>query len=161
YAEAATHLSDAIPLNRRSNAPVSEIRNRLLLATALDHQGLGSRAKEHRDSAYALIRRTDVEPTLLFWAGKALAPAGDAERAAVLLEPLATNAQPTRAAPRAALEGLRGEVLVARGAAGGALPDLQQAMLADSTVHSMESIAHATAAARDADRAASLYEALV
>jgi tetratricopeptide (TPR) repeat protein len=160
YAEAATHLADAIPLNRRIGAPVSEIRNRLLLATALDHQGLGARAREHLDSAYALIRRTDAEPTLIFWVGKALARAGDAARAAALLAALERYPHPASATLRSAREGLRGEVLVARGTAKEALPALEQALLADSSGYTLESLAHAAAAAGAADRAASLYESI-
>ncbi|MGH7505113.1 MAG: BTAD domain-containing putative transcriptional regulator, partial [Longimicrobiales bacterium] len=160
YAEATDRLSQALLLNRRMAADVSAIRNHLLLAAVLEQRGLVDEASEQRDSSYTLTLRTDTEPTLLFWVGKGLARGGDTERAGALLERLEARVHQGSTTDRAALEGLRGEVLVVRGSALDALQHLQQAMQIDSTRFTLESLAYATAAADSLDRAAALYEAL-
>src|SRR5690606_22623967 len=69
----------------------------------------------------------------------------------------------------AALEALRGEVLLASAGAGGgdagdrakaALPHFERALLADSSAMTLESLAHAVLAAGDLDRALRLYTEL-
>jgi tetratricopeptide (TPR) repeat protein len=97
---------------------------------------------------------------LLFWVGKALARAGDAERADVLLEGVKRRVHEGSTTDRAALEGLLGEVLIARNTPDEAVSHLEQAMHADSTRYTLESLAYGTAAAGDLDRAATLYDAL-
>jgi DNA-binding SARP family transcriptional activator/tetratricopeptide (TPR) repeat protein len=160
YAEASRHLSEAIVLARVMDQPVTAVRNRLLLATALEHRGLFAEAMEQVDSAYAVTRRSDAEPTFLFWVGKALARAGNAEGAAELLKTLEGRGHEGSTTDLAALEGLRGELLVAQNKAAEGVSHLQISRDADPDRYTLESLAHGMAAAGNLERAAALYEEL-
>src|SRR5690606_18249633 len=81
-------------------------------------------------------------------------------RAALLLENLRARVHEGSSTDRSALEGLVGEVLIARGTPAEALPHLEQATHADSTRYTLESLAYGTAAAGDLDGAAALYSGL-
>ncbi len=160
YTEATRYLTDAVLLARLNQAGVTEIRNRMLLSTVLDERGRRGEAREQLDSALAVGRRTDMEPTLLFWLGKALARSGNVKPAEALAGQLERRAHEGSAADLSALEGLRGELLVAHGEAQQAVSHLEIAMRADNTGFTMESLAHGLAAAGDLERAASLYDEL-
>lgn len=160
YTAAVRHLGEAIELSRSSNARISELRNRLLMASALDMRGRKRDAAAQRDSAYALVVGADVESTLLFWTGKALARAGDVRRATLLLARLEKSARGESATDRAALEALRGELLVARGRAADAMPQMENALRADSSAVVLESAARGAMRAGAIDRAIVLYRRL-
>jgi serine/threonine-protein kinase len=160
YTEASRHLSEAIVLARVMDQAITAVRNRMLLATALEHRGLSAEAKEQVDSLYAITRRIDAEPTFLFWVGKTLARAGNVEGASELLKTLEGRVHEGSTTDLSALEGLRGEVLVAQNKASEALPHLQMSRDADPDRYTLESLAHGTAAAGNLERAAALYEEL-
>ena len=160
FAEASTKLADAIVLNRVKEQGTSEIRNRLLLATFLQERGRTREAAVQLDSSYAVVRRIDTEATLFFWVGKALARAGDVRRASVLLEQVDKMVRGESQTGRAALEGLRGEIQLARRDPASAFTHLQRAVEADSGAVVLESAAHGAAAAGRLDDAARLYERL-
>ena len=160
YGDAVDLLQQAIPLNRSENAAVSELRNRLLLATALGQTGATEGARAQLDAAYTLASGIDADPILLYWLGKALSRDSDATRAAALLAQLDASRHPDNVPARAASAALQGEILVARGNARAALPHLEQALRDDSSKITLESLAHAVAAAGDHERAVTLYEEL-
>jgi tetratricopeptide (TPR) repeat protein len=159
FAEAARHLAESLPLLRAVDAPVSELRNHMLLASTLDLLDRAREAAEHRDSAFAISQRIDTEATLVYWLGKALARAGDDRRATQLLEALEPRVR-EGATDRAALEGLRGEVLVARGQPEQGVLHLERAYGADRRSIVLESLAWAVTNAGAFERAAALYEDL-
>jgi DNA-binding SARP family transcriptional activator/Tfp pilus assembly protein PilF len=160
YGEAADMLQQAIPLNQAERAGTSELRNRLLLATALGQTGATEAARAQLDAAYAVATGFDADPILLYWLGKALCRNGDATRAAALLAQLDANRHPANVPARAASAALQGEILAAQGDARAALPHLEQALREDSSKITLESLAHAVAAAGDHERAERLYEDL-
>jgi len=160
YRDAADQLAEAAAINRFAGAPLSEVRNRLLLAATYEQLGDSERTRAELDSAYAVGRRIDLEPTVFFWLGKALARAHSTRAAVQLLDSLGTRVRPDARSHRAALEGLRGEVLVAQGDAAGAVPHLEAMIRADSSAYTLESLAFGVAAAGDLDRAAQLYREL-
>jgi DNA-binding SARP family transcriptional activator/tetratricopeptide (TPR) repeat protein len=160
YTEAARHLGEAVLITRVLEADVSELRNRLLLASALDLLGRSSEASVQRDSAFEICTHIDAEPTLLYWTGKALARAGHIERTAVLLDRLNARVHEGSATDRAAAEGLMGELLVARGRADEGVAHLEIALQSDSTTVVLESLAHAVTTAGSLERATHLYEEL-
>jgi DNA-binding SARP family transcriptional activator/Tfp pilus assembly protein PilF len=160
YTEASRYLSEAVLLARVNDAGVTQLRNHLLLATALERRGLAADAAAQRDSAYAVSERMDAETTLLYWVGKSLARAGDTRRAGLLLARLERGVHEGSSTDGAAREALRGEVLVAEGRAAAAVPHLELALRADSTRFTLESLAHGVAAANGFERAAALYEEL-
>jgi DNA-binding SARP family transcriptional activator len=159
YEEASSDLADAIVLNRSSKQPNSEIRNRLLLAMMLEERNRRRDATVQLDSAYALLQRSDIEATMVFWVGKALARSGDTRRASVLLERIERAARADSPTDRAALGGLRGEIQIARRDTA-AVVGLQQALEANSSSVLQESVAHAAMVAGRFDEAATMYEKL-
>jgi DNA-binding SARP family transcriptional activator/tetratricopeptide (TPR) repeat protein len=160
YTEATRHLREAVLLTRVLDAGVSELRNRLLLASALEQLGQAAEAAAQRDSAFAICKQIDAEPTLLYWTGKALARAGHVDRTAALLESLNARVHEGSATDRAAAEGLLGELLVARGRSAEGVAHLEIALRSDSTTVVLESLAHAASAAGSLERSARLYEEL-
>ncbi|MCC6772603.1 MAG: tetratricopeptide repeat protein [Gemmatimonadaceae bacterium] len=157
YVEASASLSEANVLLGDGPAWVSVVRNRLLLATTLSRRGRGREARAQLDTAFVLATRNDVEPTLLLWLGTALARVGDVARAARVLDVVRAREHAGSATDRAAVEGLTGELLVARRRAREAIPHLEAALRADSTALARESLAHALAAAGDLGPAIELY----
>ena len=160
YAAACAHLRDALSLLPPATAAVSIVRDRLLLAGALELRGDPAAAGAQIDSAWTLTNAIDAEPTILYWVGKALARTGDAERAAGLRVALRSRVHEGSATDLAASEGLEGEVLVATRRATEAVPHLEAAFRADSSNVTLESLAHALVMAGQLGRADSLYRAL-
>jgi hypothetical protein len=140
YVEASASLSEANVLLGDGAAWVSVVRNRLLLATTLSRRGRGREARAQLDTAFVLATRNDVEPTLLLWLGTALARVGDVARAARVLDVVRAREHAGSATARAAVEGLTGELLVARRRAREAIPHLEAALRADSTALARESL---------------------
>lgn len=157
--EASTNLSDAIVLNRVAKSVVSEIRNRLLLATLLTERGLARHAAVELDSAFAITQRIDVEATMIFWVGKALARSGDMRRASELLARLERTTRADSPVDRGALAGLRGEILVQRDPAA-ALALLKPIVDAGGGAVFQESAAFAAMTAGRFDEAIAMYERL-
>lgn len=172
YADASGLLAEAAELSRSTGALLSELRNRLLLATSLERRGLAWEAAAQLDTSYVRAVDAELDPTFVYWLGKALARAGDAGRAGALLERLEARALPASPPVSAALEALRGEVMLARSLSGdpalpdrragaaAAVPHLEQALRADSNATTLESLAYAVARAGELDRATHLYEEL-
>jgi DNA-binding SARP family transcriptional activator/tetratricopeptide (TPR) repeat protein len=159
YADAATSLADAVLLTRASPvSATSEVRNHLLLATTLDEIGRGAEAARALDSAFATVSRMDAEATLLYWVGKALARSGDTRRSARLADVLSKKVRPGSPTDAAALEALRGEVLLASGQLDEAMRHLDSAWRADSNSNIRESVAYGAATSGKFERAATLYE---
>ncbi len=158
YSRAPARLAEAIGLT--SEALLSQVRNRLLLAAALDRLGRERDAAAQLDSSYVSVRRFDAEPTFLFWVGKSLARAGRARQADALLETLRTRVHNGSTTDSAAREGLVGEVLVAQRRAKDAVPHLEAAFRADSSAFTLESLAYGVAASGALERADSLYREL-
>lgn len=154
YGEAAAHLRETLPFHRESGYPLSEARNRLLLATALGQVERTVEQRTELDSAWALALRSEFEPTMLYWIGKALARAGDAARAERLVESIRAVRRPDNPADVAAEEALRGEVLVAQQRGEQAVTHLEAAARADSGAVILESLAFALAQSDRLDSAA-------
>jgi tetratricopeptide (TPR) repeat protein len=160
YEEASLHLREAVRLSRQTGATTSEIRNRLLLATSLQFQARAREIPEQLDSAYAMALRTDLDPLLGYWVGKALVRTGDVKRPQILLDAIEAARHPNSVTARAAVESLQGEILIARGETDRALPHLEQGLSADSTAISLESLAYGVLRAGNLERAAALYDQL-
>jgi tetratricopeptide (TPR) repeat protein len=159
YTEASSDLTDAIVLNRTTQQPNSEIRNRLLLAMMLGERNQPRAATVQLDSAYAVLQRSDIEATMVFWVGKALVRSGDARRATVLLERLERTTRADSPLDRAALSGLRGELLLGRrDTASVAL--LRQALEANHSAVLEESVARAAMVSGRFEEAAAMYDRL-
>ena len=162
YGDAARALDEAVTIDRSQGplAAVSEVRNRLLLAAAFDRLARASDAQVQIDSAYALVTRIDAEPRFIYWVGKSVARGGDVARATRLLAALEPKVHAGSPVDLAALEALRGEILIASGKASDAIPHLERACAAECLGPALESLAYGSATAGALDRAAELYERL-
>jgi DNA-binding SARP family transcriptional activator/Tfp pilus assembly protein PilF len=156
YGDAARGLTDAVAISHATHSGVSEIRNRLLLATALTELGRSADASRQLDSAYGMMGSIDVEPTLLYWLGKALARAGNVSHASQALAKLQTS-HATGPTYQSALEALSAEVLVAQRRPADARPHAETAVQADSSAQAMESLAFVLENSGATDRAADCY----
>jgi DNA-binding SARP family transcriptional activator/tetratricopeptide (TPR) repeat protein len=156
YGDAVPALTDAVAISRATHSGISEIRNRLLLATALTELGRRADAGRQLDSAYGVMGSVDVEPTLLYWLGKALARAGDVNQASHALAMLQTS-RATGPAFRSALEALSAEVLAAQRRPADARAHAEAAVNADSSAQAMESLAFVLENSGAPDRAADCY----
>src|SRR5690606_10307071 len=161
-------LSEAADLSRATGALLSELRNRLLLVAAFAQRGMMNEAAAQLDTSFTRAVDARLDPTFVYWLGKALARTGDAPRARTLLEGLEARPLPASPPITAALEALHGEVLIASAGAGpdaasraeAALPHFERALHADSSGMTLESLAHAVLVAGDLDRAVRLYTEL-
>ena len=157
YAEAARGLTEAVSLSRATHSGISELRNRLLLSTALSELGRSREASLQLDAAYAEMDSVEAEPTLLYWLGKALARVGAVKRASRVLD-VVQSAHAIGPAYRSALEALTAEVLVAERKPDEARAHAEAAVQADSSAQAMESLAFTLETSRALDRAADCYQ---
>ena len=160
FAQASEELGEALTLTRAVRQPTSEIRNRLLIVSVAELLGRNELATEQRDSAFALASRSDIESTLLYWTGKTLARAGDVTRTAAVLKKLEAGVHEGSRPDLAAVEALRGELLVAQGKTTEAVGHVERARLADEGNVVLESTAFVLARAGTLERAIPLYELL-
>ena len=156
YGDAVRGLTDAVAISHATRSGVSEIRNRLLLATAFTELGRRADASRQLDSAYEVMGSIDVEPTLLFWLGKALARAGNESRASQVLAKLRTS-HATGPGYRSAVDALSAEVLLGQTRPADARAHAEAAVHADSSAQAMESLAFVLENSGSADRAADCY----
>jgi tetratricopeptide (TPR) repeat protein len=156
YADAARRLTEAVALSRTTGSTISEVRNRVLLATALTELGRRRDASNQLDSAFAMADSVAGEPTMVFWLGKALARAGKLRYASRLVSVL--ESQPaTGSTYRAMLESLRAEVLLGERKPAEAVERAQVATQVDSSAAVVETLAVALEASGALDRAAERY----
>ena len=80
FDSASALLREAILQTRIHEAPISEFRNRLYLAVALQHLGRRPAARAQLDTAHRIFRRTYLEPWLLAYGGRLLFRDGDVRR---------------------------------------------------------------------------------
>lgn len=161
YAAAKAHLGESTSLYSAQKSLTSEVRNHVLLAQAYEAVGHSTQAGRELDSAATLatIGRTPP-PALLLFVGKPLARHGSIQRATRLLQLAETIAQRDVSADVAAVETLRGELLLARDRPKDALPHLRAGLHGDPPAYHIESYARGLAAAGLLDSAVVQYAAL-
>jgi Tfp pilus assembly protein PilF len=139
---------------------LGEVRARLMLAWARGEAGDEAGARAELERARALSRNGVAEPTVLYWAGKAMARRGMTDAAREMLDTLARRAVPGNVQHKSAELLLRGELAVARGELGIAVPLMERGVALDTVDVPRESLAHALRAAGQSARADSLYRTL-
>ena len=163
------HLHQAVALTHASGAQLSEARNHLLLAAALDQKGRNDSARLELRAAYGLSEHNYLEPAFLMFLGKALARAGEVQLAAKVLDALQRRARASNPVDQANAKVLTAEVKLARASAtapyiadtAAPLALLQEAFIVDSSALVAESLARSLAAAGDNAAAAARYESVV
>jgi tetratricopeptide (TPR) repeat protein len=139
---------------------LGEVRARLMLAWARGEAGDEAGARAELERARALSRNGVAEPTVLYWAGKAMARRGMTDAAREMLDMLARRAVSGNVRHESAELLLRGELAVARGELGIAVPLMERGVALDTVDVPRESLAHALRAAGQSARADSLYRTL-
>ncbi len=157
---AAIAFDSAARLHQSLKEPLSEVRARLLLASARMDLGDTSGARAQLETVRGLSRVGVAEPIVLYWAGKAMVRQGMLAAGRELLDTLRRRAVPQNIRHESAVLLLAGEVDVAAGRARSALASMQRAVAMDSTDITRESLAHALLAAGDTSRAMLVYRAL-
>jgi hypothetical protein len=139
---------------------LGEVRARLMLAWARGLAGDDDGRRAELERVRALSRTGVSEPTVLYWAGKAMARGDMPEAAREMLDTLARRAVRGNQRHESAALLLRGEVALARGESRAAIPLMERGAALDSTAVPQESLAHAMRAAGATARADSIYRSL-
>ena len=162
YTEAAELLREAVRINRAAEQGLSELRNRLFLATA--YRTAGDSTAFRRELAAAERLRTDgsffVGAYYQLLVGKMHVRVGDVAAAESVVATI-DSVNGDNDADRAALGLLRGEVALAKGDTVGALEHLELAATLRGDSYFRESLARAYEAAGRADDAIREYEAIL
>src|SRR5712692_4289387 len=160
YRAALPRLRQAVVLNRAANAPVSEARNHLFLAVALQARGDTAGYRAEMNAVYQIFRATYIEPGFLMYAGKLYARSGDVRRASELLDTLLKRVNEGNRPDRAAAHLLRGEIALATRHPAEALGLFESAFTLDETNYTRESLANGLAEAADFTGAERRYKEL-
>ena len=171
YKEAAAEFGEAIAIEQANNYPVSEFRDRVLLAGALLGRGQQRKFDEDMDRLEALIGKLTLSPEWLRMAVKLFSRNGRSRRAEAVLSGMQkTLGDPTSDSSanrnvgrdEASVNVARGEVALAAGKANEAVERLETASQIDTdSADTLESLARAYLAAGRIDDAAHAYEQLI
>ncbi len=156
-ARAALLLDSAALAHRATRDTLGEVRARLLLAAALHESGRREPARAELDLARMMAARGVAEPTVLYWAGKAMARAGMPSAATDMLAALRRRAVPGNTRHEGAELLLVGELELAAGRAERAADRIRRGVSLDSSAITMESLAHALDRTGATARAESVY----
>ena len=142
------------------NESLGEVRVRLMLASARGEAGDEAGARAELERVRALSRSGIAEPTMLYWAGKAMARRGMTEAAREMLNALTRRAVPANIRHESASLLLRGELAVATGNRGRAVQLMERGAVLDQTPVPQESLAYAAHASGAVARGDSIYRLL-
>lgn len=145
YRAGLAHLREATLISQSLRLGVTELRNRLLLAAALDGTGRRSEADRELARARELFRTTYLEPAMLKFLGRSFARRGDTTMALEVLDSLRTRANPESESDRAAQLVVSAEIDVARGRTQAALEAASIAFRVDSNAYHLQSLANSQA----------------
>jgi DNA-binding SARP family transcriptional activator/tetratricopeptide (TPR) repeat protein len=160
YDAGIARMTEATVIAEEQHEPVSEWRNRMMLAAALEESGQQAAARRERLRVAAAFTDRNFPPRLLLYLGKPLARDGEISRSMSVLDTLRARARTDNPQDQSDLAVLEGEVAVARGHLTEAIEHLKRAFHLDSTKYALESLAYATAASGDLRAAAGLYNRL-
>jgi tetratricopeptide (TPR) repeat protein len=91
YSAAKDHLSEAILINKASQAKLSEMRDHLFLASVFQGKGAGSDFEREMSAARRLQKEINVEPYFLYVTGRTYARMGRLQEASQLLHDLSAR----------------------------------------------------------------------
>lgn len=160
YGEAIERFRQATLLSQAPHRELTEMRNRLFLASAEQEKGWRDSASAQIRIAYSLFRKAYFEPKFLAILGKALVRDGQLPLAVEVFDTLQRRVRSDNQSDRAYLGVLAGEVALAQGHPDSAVRALQLAYANDSSQYTQESLARAVAQNGDLLGSARLYESL-
>jgi tetratricopeptide (TPR) repeat protein len=161
HGEARDHLRQATLLHHTMGSALSEMRNRVYLASALFATDSVTAAREQISSAVELAHSASVAPSWLLNIGKVQARNGLVEDAEEMLQAAVERADESMQADRTSVEHLRGEVALANGEIQAAVDHLRTAYALRENAHSLESLAYALYRSGELEEALSLYDQLL
>ena len=143
YASAVQHLAAAVSLGSfHGGGPLSEARDRALLASTYIDLGKTSEARAQLTAATTLCIANHLDPRALLWVGKPLARLGDTTQVRVLLDSARARARPTDPPQGAAASALEAEMLTIRGDWNAAESAASRALAADDNAYNHETLAY-------------------
>ena len=161
YSDAIDHLKEAILFNKTLNYILSEMRDRLYLATAYRTNGMPESSHKELNAASKLRSKTYIGPWWLQIAGKIYARLGKFEEAKQLLKEVSNKMNEENRDDRAAFNILKGEIELAGGNYEEAVELLEMACKLREDSYVIESLAYAYFMKGDLDQAISNYELLI
>jgi tetratricopeptide (TPR) repeat protein len=163
FDSSVARLREAIVQTRIHNSPISEYRNRLFLAVALQHLGRRDAARAELDTAYRIFRNTYLEPLLLTYGGRLYIREGDLRRGKEMRDSLVSRMTPDNMSDLTARDLLEAEIARAEGRTVEAADMLQIAIgrSGDFSPYALESLADALADKGDFAGAVARYEELL
>jgi len=161
YADAIRRLREASVLHHALGYPLSEMRNRFFLASALWESGAKAEATEEMAVVRELASTPSIAPSWLAYVGKQEARMGLVEDAESVLRDAVARSDESVAMDRASVALLRGEVALAKGDAPGALEDLRNAYALRDNSFNLESLAYGLFMAGELEAARDRYLTLL
>jgi tetratricopeptide (TPR) repeat protein/tRNA A-37 threonylcarbamoyl transferase component Bud32 len=160
FSDAIDHLKESILLNKSMNAHLSEMRDRLYLASAYQAKGMLDASHEEVYTAYKMREKTYLEPWWLHLIGKSFARQGTLDKVENLLEDISDRMNEESKNDRASLNILKGEIELAKKNYGEAVELLGVAYNLRDDNYVLESLAYAYFKKGDMDKAIEKYEHL-
>ncbi len=157
YDAAIAYLQQAAAVYEATDAPVSELRTRLYLATAYRANGSTGAAHQELARARELGQLPSVAPEWLAYLGRPHARGGMVEETERILADALARMDEDNRYDRTAVSLLRGELALARGEPSEAISHFRTAYALRQDNYCLESLAHAHFAAGDLTAAETRY----
>ncbi len=161
FSDAIDHLNESILLNKSMNAHLSEMRDRLYLASAFRAKGMIDASYEEVRIAYEFREKMYLEPWWLHLIGKMFARHGMLDKAENLLKDISDRMNEKSRNDRASFNVLKGEIELVKDNHGEAVELLGVAYNLREDNYVLESLAYAYFKKGDIDKAIEKYEHLV
>jgi len=161
FSAAIDHLKEAILLNNTINYPLSELRDRLYLATVYKTIGMMNAFHRELDAVAELRSKTFIEPWWLLLSGKMYARFGEIQESKGLLEEISSKMNKENRSDRASFNILKGEIKLTRENHAQAVELFDVAYKLKDDNYILESLAYAYFIKGDLDKAIDKYEHLI
>jgi len=159
--EAIDHLNESILLDKTINTPLSEMRDRLYLASAYRAKGMTDASHEQVRIAYEIREKIYIGSWWLQLIGKILVRQGRLDQAENLLEEISDRMNEESRDDRVNFNILKGEIELAKGNHAEAVELLEVAYNLREDNYILESVAYGYLRKGDMERAIEKYEHLV
>ena len=161
YRAAARELEEAVQMTRVANAYLSELRNRLFLATVHRRLGDFDAAKMQLARVSEIVQQHQIEPWWLLTVARVQLSLGETAAATALLQKMRAIARASINDDMVSIAILEGELLTRSGRPAEAIDRLELAHRRRADSYTRDALAHAQLAARNTVRARELFELTV
>jgi tetratricopeptide (TPR) repeat protein len=161
YSEAINQLIESIKINKTLGAAVSELRDRMFLATVYKAKRMMPEFYGELNRVNVLLRAEGMEPWWFFLYGKFLVRDGKIQKAESILNEISARKKEGNNNDKAAFNILKGEIELAKGNSAGALDLIEPAIAWRRDNYTLESLANYYYETGDLDKAISRYEEII